>query len=256
MVASRLLRLLPGILFIVVLLAALEIAVATGMANATLSPPPSRIAAEVIRLIGSGKVWAPLGHTLSLLAAGYALACVFGVLIGILMGQYRWLYNLLEPLVELLRPLPKPALLPPLMLLLGLGSAMKISIVALGATFPILINALQAARGVDSVLVNTARTLGHGGVAILWRVVLPSTAPMVLAGMKVSLGLSLVLVILAEMLSATGGLGAVIIDMQRSFRVTEMYAWVVILSIVGLSLVSVFNFIQRRLTFWQAGGAL
>lgn len=252
---SRLLSALPGIMFIAALLAAWEAAAAAGAINPAHTPAPSRIAASVAELIASGKAWGPLGHTLGLLAAGYAAACAAGVLIGVLMGYYRAIYNLLEPLIELLRPIPKPALLPPLMLMLGLGSAMKIAIVALGATFPILINTLQGTRSIDTVSIDTARTLGYGNLQIMRRVVLPAIAPMVLAGMKTSLGLSLVLVILAEMLSATGGLGTVIIDMQRLFRVTEMYAWVVILSVVGLSLIAVFNVIQRQITFWQDGNS-
>ena len=199
--ASRFIRLLPGVAFIGALLAALEIAVATGMASATLTPPPSRIAAQVVELVESGKVLIPCSthwlywrpdtpsrvganrarHSYGALPMALQSPGAFGRSVGRFQSRHCCL---------------------PLMLLLGFGSAMKVSIVALGATFPILINALQATRGVDSVLVNTARTLGYGSANILWRVVLPSTAPMVLAGMKVSLGLSLVLVNLAEMLSA------------------------------------------------------
>jgi NitT/TauT family transport system permease protein len=190
-----------------------------------------------------------------LLGAGYVVACFAGIALGTLMGRYKLVFNACEPLIELLRPVPKPALLPPLILLLGVGNELKIAIVALGAVFPVLINALQGARAVDSIYINTARTFGYGGIGILFRVVLPAASPMIVAGMKVSLGLGLVLVVLAEMLAGAGGLGAEIIDMQRSFRITQMYAWVVILSVVGLCLALLFNAVERRLTFWKAKSA-
>jgi ABC-type nitrate/sulfonate/bicarbonate transport system permease component len=166
------------------------------------------------------------------------------------MGRFPPLYNLLEPLVEVLRPLPKPALLPPLILFLGLGDPMKLTVVGLGVFFPVLINAVQGVRGVDPVLVNTGRTFRCGRLALLWKVVLPAAMPLILAGMRVALGLGLILVVIAEMLAGTGGLGYLIIDMQRSFRVRDMYAWIVILAVLGYALNAVFVVLERRVIHW------
>jgi ABC-type nitrate/sulfonate/bicarbonate transport system permease component len=166
------------------------------------------------------------------------------------MGRIAALYNLLEPLVEVLRPLPKAALLPPLILFLGLGDAMKMTIIGLGVFFPVLINTVQGVRGVDPVLVDTGRTLRCGRLALLAKVVLPASMPLILAGMRVALGLGLILVVIAEMLAGTGGLGYVVIDMQRSFRVQEMYAWIVILAVLGYALNAVFVTLERRVIHW------
>jgi ABC-type nitrate/sulfonate/bicarbonate transport system permease component len=244
--SSRLL----GVGFIFLLLAMLELFDATGHGNHTLTPPPTRIAARLAEIVLSGSFIEPLAQTLSLLVLAYAIACPLAIATGVLMGRLKPVHDLLEPLLEMLRPLPKVALLPPLMLLLGLGIGFKVTIVALGVFFPVVVNTIQGARGVDRTLVDCARTFGRGGDALLWRVILPAAAPMILAGMRVGLGLALILVVLAEMLAGTGGLGYLIVDMQRSFRIVDMYAWLVLLALLGYALNAVFVALERRFVVW------
>ncbi len=243
----------PAVL--VLLAAALELAVRAGWVNAAIVPPPTAVAERVGRVLATGSFLQPLGRTLYLLAVAYAIGCVLGIALGVLMGRSRRVHGLLEPLVEVLRPLPKPALLPPLMLFLGLGDAMKITAVALGVFFPVLINTMQGVRGVDPVLVDTARTFGHSRAALLWKVALPSAMPLVLSGMRIALGIALVLVVVAEMMAGTGGIGYLIVDLQRSFRIVDMYAWVVILAVLGWALNEVFVRIERRAIHWSGARA-
>lgn len=250
--AHRVSSLLPGVVFIAGWIALLEIAAGNGWINRAFSPVPSRVAAHLRGVVASSAFLDGLASTVGLLAAGYFLACAVGILLGIAMGYNRRIYALLEPTLELLRPIPKPALLPPLILLFGLGASMKISIVFLGAIFPVLINTIQGVRAVDPVLIDVARTFRCGIVKVLFQVVLPASLPMILAGMRVSLGLGLVLVILAEMLTGSQGLGAQLVDAQRAFRVHEMYAWTVILAMLGLVLALAFDAFERSLIFWSS----
>jgi len=244
--------LLPGIGFIAAWIGLLEIAARSGWINRAFSPFPSEIVRQLARVLASRACYEAIASTVGLLAAGYLLACAIGILIGVAMGYNRRVYALLEPTLELLRPIPKPALLPPLVLLFGLGAPMKIAIVFLGALFPVLINAVQGVRAVDPVLVDVARTFRCGIGRLLAHVVLPASLPMILAGMRVSLGLGLVLVILAEMLTGSAGLGAQLVDAQRAFRVQEMYAWTVVLALLGLALALSFDALERRLIFWSS----
>lgn len=239
----------PGVLVSLVLL--LELAVRAGWVNAVLVPPPSAVAQRVFAVVTTGSLLEPLGRTLALLAVAYAIGCLLAIALGVLMGRFPAVHGLLEPLVEILRPLPKPALLPPLMLFLGLGDTMKITAVALGVFFPVLINTIQGVRGVDPVMVDVARTFQHSRAALLWKVVLPSAMPLVLSGMRIGLGIALVLVVIAEMMAGTGGMGYLIIDLQRSFRIVDMYAWVVILAVLGYALNEVFVRIERRAIHWS-----
>lgn len=251
----RRLRLAPdavlGSLTLLVLLAALEAAVRAGKVNAAIVPPPSVVVDKLVAILGGGSFWGPLGTTLYLLFVSYAIGCALAIAVGLLMGRYPFANGLLEPLVEFLRPLPKPALLPPLMLFLGLGDAMKMTVIALGVFFPVLINTVQGVRGTDPVLLDVGRTFGHKPSAAVYKIVFPSALPLILAGMRVSLGLGLVLVIVAEMMAATGGIGFLVIDMQRSFRSADMYAWIVILAVLGYTLNALFVRLERRLIHWS-----
>src|SRR5690606_15080272 len=230
--------------------AGVELAVRTGHVNGALVPAPSAVAVRVADIVASGELFAPLGTTLYLLFTAFFLASAVAIVAGLLMGRFDALYNLLEPLVEVLRPLPKPALLPPLILFLGLGDAMKLTVIGLGVFFPVLINTVQGVRGVDPVLVDTGRTFRCGRLALLLRIVLPAALPMILAGMRVALALGLILVVIAEMLAGTGGLGYLIIDMQRTFRVQHMYGWIVILAVLGYVLNAVFLKLEQRAIHW------
>jgi ABC-type nitrate/sulfonate/bicarbonate transport system permease component len=243
--------LLLGIATIALLIGALESLVRAGAINAAIVPPPSVVVRRLETILVGGAFLGPLGKTMYLLFVSYALGCLLAVGVGLMMGRYRFIDGLLEPLIEFLRPLPKPALLPPLMLFLGLGDSMKITVISLGVFFPVLINTVQGVRGTDPVLRDVGRTFGHTSSAALRKIVFPAALPLILAGMRVSLGLGLVLVIVAEMMAGTGGIGFLVIDMQRSFRSADMYAWIVILAVLGYALNAIFVRLERRLIHWS-----
>jgi ABC-type nitrate/sulfonate/bicarbonate transport system permease component len=253
---KRALAVIAGSLVPLAVLLCLEIAARSDAVNPTFLPPPSAILATFWGIVVSGSFAAPLAQTLLFLFVGYGAGCAAAICLGILMGSSRPIYNLLEPLIELLRPLPKPALLPALILFLGLGAKMEITIVALGCFFPVLINTLQGVRAVEPTMINTARTFGHGTVAIWRRILLPASAPYILAGMRISLGLGIILVVTAEMIAGSGGLGDAILSAQRTFLVKESYAWLVVLALLGLALTWLFSWIERRVAFWNAPQAM
>lgn len=252
MSTARITERLLGAAVLIALLALVETAVALGALNPAIVPPPSVVCRKLLALFAGGSVLQPLGETLYLLVVSYAVGCALAVATGLLMGRYPVVDAALSPLVEFLRPLPKPALLPPLMLFLGLGDAMKITVVSLGIFFPVLISTVQGVRGTDPVAIDVARTFGHPRSSWLWKVILPSALPFAAAGMRVGLGLGLVLVIVAEMMAGTGGIGFLIIDMQRSFRSADMYAWIVLLAALGFSLNAAFVQLERRVIHWSS----
>lgn len=240
-----------GLATLLVLIALLEWTVRAGALNAAIVPPPSLIVGKLVAILSAGMFLEPLLQTLRLLAIAYGIGCLLGIALGLVMGRYSWAHDLLEPLVEVLRPLPKPALLPPLILFLGLGDSMKLTVISLGVFFPVLINTIQGVRGTEQVLIDAARTFGHGRAPQMFKVILPSALPLIFSGMRVSLGLGLVLVVIAEMLAGTGGVGFLIIDMQRSFRIADMYAWIVILAVLGFVLNKVFLQLERWAIHWS-----
>ncbi len=243
---------IPGIASFLAIGGIWEAASQLGMTNAYLLPPPSVILPTMFDIVASGSLFKPLSETLCLLFAGYGIACVLAIGLGVCMGRSERIYFLFDPLIELLRPIPKAALVPPLFLLLGLGATMKITTVALAAFFPILISTIQGVRGVDPVAVNTARTFGCPTWRLTLSVILPAALPMIFTGMRVGLGLGLILVVLAEMLAGQGGLGYLILDMQRSFAIRQMYAWIFILAVLGLILNAIFEILEARTIPWRS----
>lgn len=249
---DRLIRALPALGFIAVLLGALEAAVRLNLVDKSFTPAPSAVLLRTAELVATGGVVAPLLSTVLLLCAGYTVGCLAAIALGILMGNHRRVYNLFEPLIELIRPIPKAALLPALILFLGFGPTMKVTIVALATFFPVLINTIQGVRAVDPVLTDMARTFGHSALTVLWRILLPASAPYIVSGMRISLGISLVVVIIAEMVSGNGGLGDVIVHGQRMFLVVDSYAWLVVVAILGVALNAAFRWTENKTTFWVA----
>jgi ABC-type nitrate/sulfonate/bicarbonate transport system permease component len=248
---KRLLLAGRGFGFLLLMLLVWEITSRSLGSKAVVFPPPSVILATLFTMAGDGLVLIPLAESLYRLVAGFGLGLVPAVVLGLLMGSSPAVYRLFEPLIELLRPIPKAALVPPLMFFMGMGDAMKITIVALGVFFPILINTVQGVRGLDPDLLGTARTFGLGRLDTLRKVVLPASLPHVMAGMHISLGLALVVLILAEMVSAGGGIGFGVIDAQRSFRIKEMYAWVVAAALLGYALNALFVKWRERTLHWH-----
>ncbi|HEY6833556.1 MAG TPA: ABC transporter permease [Pseudolabrys sp.] len=249
-VLRRAFSLLPGLVFLALVLAALEYLTRVGVINRALFPPPSVVAGTFWGLVADGTFVRPLGATMALFAAGYLVAVVCGIVLGLLMGTSQTVNHLLDPLIESIRPMPKAALVPVLMLFLGFGAPMMITAVALASFFPVLINTIQGVRGTDSVLIATGRTFGLGRTAITFKIILPAAMPYIFAGMRVAVGLALLMTILTEMLAGNSGLGYLVLENQRSFRIREMYAWLVILAIVGLLINIAMAKVERRWVPW------
>lgn len=243
----------PGAVLVVALCALWEVSSRGGMVNSVAWPPFSSVALTFFELVTSGELLGHLLPSLKRLALGYFGAAVIAVGLGLLMGYFRAAYNLCEPLTEILRPIPSPAYIPIVILFLGIDDEMKVFVIAIGSFFPILLNTYSGVRAVDPVQINTARTFGLGQGAILRQIIIPAASPFILTGMRISLAISLILVVIAEMVASNSGIGFFILDTQRSFRVKEMYAGVIALAILGYALNHAFLMLERRLLRWHIG---
>lgn len=223
-----------------------------GHVNPVLLPPPSTVFPVLWELLATGAFVEPLASTMALLFTGFAVGTLLAVILGLLMGSIPAIYNLFEPLTEAIRPIPKPALVPPLFLFFGAGSTTMIIIIAAGVFFPVLINTVQGVRGVDQVLLDTARTFRLSRARTLLTIVFPAAMPLILTGMRISLGIGLVIVIVAEMLASENGIGLRILDLERSFEIAEMYAWIILLSVVGLVLSVGFEKLEYGAVPWRS----
>jgi ABC-type nitrate/sulfonate/bicarbonate transport system permease component len=242
-----------GVGLIVVLLLLWELAAATGRMPSLSFPRMSEILASWWRLILSGELPRELADSLWRMFTGYFVGVLLGVLLGLPMGYFRFFYNLLEPITEVLRPIPSPAYLPIVILFLGIDDEMKVFMIAFASLFPVLINTYSGVRSVDPIQLQTARTFGVTGRKLIWRIVLPAASPYIFTGMRVSLAVALIVMVISEMVAASSGIGYFILSAQRGFQIREMFAGVLTLAVVGYALNRVFIAVENRVLAWHYG---
>jgi ABC-type nitrate/sulfonate/bicarbonate transport system permease component len=184
---------------------------------------------------------------------GFGIAVVVGVGGGLLLGLSRRARRAADPILEFLRAIPPPALLPFAILVLGVGSDMKVFIIALVCLFPVLLNTIDGVTGVDPTLRDTTRVYGISRGDRLWRVMLPAASPQIFAGMRISLSLALILMVISEMVASTNGIGYFVLQSQRTFAIPEMWSGIFLLGILGYVFNAGFILIERRVLRWHRG---
>jgi len=244
---------LIGVAFIGLLLVLWEIAAVKAIFPPMSFPRISAILATWWQLVVSGELPSELLSSLWRMFAGYFIGVALGVALGLLMGYVRFFYNLLEPITEVLRPIPSPAYLPIVILFLGIDDEMKIFMIAFATLFPVLLNTYSGVRSVDPIQLQTARTFGVSGRRLLTRIVLPAASPYIFTGMRVSLAVALIVMVISEMVAASSGIGSFILSAQRGFKIREMFAGVLTLAMLGYILNRLFLLIENRVLAWHYG---
>jgi ABC-type nitrate/sulfonate/bicarbonate transport system permease component len=184
---------------------------------------------------------------------GYFIAVAVGVGGGIALGLSPVLRRISEPIVEFLRAVPAPALLPFALLVLGVGNDSKIFVIAFVCLWPILLNAVDGVSGVDPTLVDTGRVFRIPARDRLRHVVLPAAAPQIFAGMRTSLSLALILMVISEMVASSNGIGYFVLQSQRSFAIPEMWSGIILLGLLGYTFNAIFLLVERRALAWHRG---
>ena len=198
----------------------------------------------------AGALSSAAGQTLEAWAVGLMVATVAGVLLGTLVGRSRVADALTETLVRMMRPLPSLALIPIAILIAGLGLKMTAGLVAFTSFWPIFINTRYGVDQVESLLIETATTLGMRRVTLVRKVVLPAAAPLIASGFQVAVSLALSVTVAVELVGGTGGIGSYVLAAQQANAVANMYAGIVVGGIVGWMLNTVFAVLFRQLLPW------
>lgn len=240
-----------GVIALILILVAWDLSARLGVIDLMSWPPFFDIFARWLQLVFSGELFVHVWPSLERVAWGYAIASFVAVGLGLVIGYSRIAFNLFEPTLECLRPISVIALIPVIILFLGLGDRMKIFIIAYACFFPILLNTISGVRDVDPVLIGTARTFGLSRGQTIVRVIVPAASPYIFTGMRISVGFSLMAMVAAEMLTGGDGIGAFILDSQRTFRVRDMYAGIITLGVIGYVLNRLFVSCERWLLRWK-----
>lgn len=186
-------------------------------------------------------------------ALGFFLGSACGVLVGALVGYFRRSEPWLRPQLEFLRATPIPALLPVALLVLGATDTMRVLIIALGAVWPVLLNTADGVRSVDPRYIDAARTAGLSRSVIVRRIVLRAAMPDIFTGLRIGLGLALIMMVISEMIAAGSGLGNFVLEAQRSYAMSSMYSGILALGLLGGVFMVAFAMIERRVLAWYLG---
>ncbi|WP_105567604.1 ABC transporter permease [Microbacterium halophytorum] len=191
--------------------------------------------------------------SLARFVVGTGLAIVIGIILGLAVGLSRGLRAYTEPVFEFFRALPPPVLIPILALILGATDGMRISVIVLGAVWPVLLNTIEGVRSADEVQTETSRSYGITGWGRIRHQVLPSAAPQIMAGVRQALPIGIILMVIGEMLYSTAGLGYSITQFQRQFAVSQMWSGILLLGLLGFVVSLLFKLVERRVLRWYHG---
>jgi NitT/TauT family transport system permease protein len=222
----------------------------TGVSSLYL-PRPTQIVVSLIEMFRTGNLVYDLGWTLWRIFAGFGLAVVVGSLLGIWIATSKRVRAIADMFIAMLYPLPKVTLIPLLVIWLGTGGPFMLTISFLGAIFPIVINTVLGVRQCDPGLVLAARDLGASSQQIVRRVLLPSAIPSIFAGIRLGLGVSIILVVAAEMVVGKFGLGARLYLSGQILETEQVFAVLIVLAALGIIVTKVQDFIDLKLGRWR-----
>jgi NitT/TauT family transport system permease protein len=219
--------------------------------NPMFMSAPSLVFNAAVQMFASGEIWNDLYISGIEFAWGYALSVVFAVPFGIAIGWYKRFAYVCDPFVNAMNATPRIALLPLVIIWLGIGVLSKVGIIFLGAVFPLLINTRDGVKTTPANLLTAARSFGASEWMIFRSVVLPSTVPFILTGLRLAVGRALIGVMVGELYAATAGIGFMITVAGATFQTDKVFVGVLIFAISGMTLTHVLDRIEHRFDRWR-----
>jgi ABC-type nitrate/sulfonate/bicarbonate transport system permease component len=240
-----------GWISLVLVIGLWQLAGSAGWINPLFLPPPSAIAVAIYRLAAGGTLWQHLYWSIMRIGTGWILGTVAGVIVGFAIGLSSLARGVGITFISALFPIPKIALLPLLILWLGIGEEPKIATIALGVFFSTAISVYSGVDNVPRNLIRMAQSFNVPFHAIVIRVIWPGALPSILAGFRITASVALLLVVSAEMIGAEYGIGAFVLQAGNLMQTDQLLAGVVILSLFGLAVGRVINWLETRLLHWR-----
>jgi ABC-type nitrate/sulfonate/bicarbonate transport system permease component len=240
-----------GWIALALVLAIWQLAGSAGWVNALFLPPPSAIAVAIWKLAISGALWNHVSVSVMRIGSGWILGTLAGMAVGFAIGLSSLARGVGITFISALFPIPKIALLPLLILWLGIGEEPKIATIALGVFFSTAISVYSGVDAVPRNLIRMAQSFNVPFASIVRRVIWPGALPSILAGFRISASVALLLVVSAEMIGAQFGIGAFVLQAGNLMQTDQLLAGVVILSLFGLAVGRLINMLETRLLHWR-----
>lgn len=242
---------LRGLLVLFIFFAVWEISPRIGIIDPMFLPTFSETITKLASLLLSGQLLVHLGASLQRSLIGYALAMLVGIPLGLFIGWYNKFEEYADLFLQLLRNTSTFALIPIFLLFFGLGETSKIATVLWAAIWPILINTISGVKSVEPIYIKAAKSLGLSDKELFRKVILPASFPSIVSGARNGAKSAIMVVIGAEMIGAKSGLGFFIQNAQFNFMIPEMFAGILLLSVLGVTLNYLLVWIEKKVTYWK-----
>jgi ABC-type nitrate/sulfonate/bicarbonate transport system permease component len=236
----------------VALLVLWEVLVRVDVIDPRFFPPPSKILAQLVTLTQSGELLKNTWASLQRLFWGTLIGGIPALVLGVVMGLYRPVRALVDPLVAATYPVPKSAILPLILLIFGLGEASKIAMVAIGVFYPVLINATAGVLQINRIYLDVGRNFQASRTQVFRTIALPGALPFIMTGVKLGVGMGLILIAIAEMIGAKSGLGYMIWNAWEILSVETMYVGLLVIAVLGFVFTVLLNELERWIVPWRA----
>jgi sulfonate transport system permease protein len=233
------------------LVVAWQIAAQSGWLSSRVLPAPLQIGESLWRLGGSGELWQHLGTSLYRAASGFIVGGAIGLALGFLTGMSRIAESLLDTSVQMIRNVPHLALTPLAILWFGIGEEAKLFLIALGVMFPVYLNTFHGIRSVDRQLIEMGRTYGLGRWGLFREVILPGALPSVLVGVRFSLGVMWLTLIVAETIAASSGIGYMAMNAREFLQTDVVLVAILLYALLGKLADALAKGLERRWLRWH-----
>jgi ABC-type nitrate/sulfonate/bicarbonate transport system permease component len=229
-----------------------EIIARTEVINPLFFPKASAMFSALYHGFADGTIWPQLEHSLMNFLIGLVISAAIGIPVGLLMGASRIADLILSPYVWAMTSLPRVALIPLLILILGFGNSMQLTIIVLSAVFPIMVNCMAGVKTVDSSLLRAGRVFGTSRAQTYSKIILPFTLPFVIAGVNQGIARGLVGMLIGELLGGGGnGLGYLLDQAGHQFDAPMLYAVLLLLAVMSVSLIQSMRWLEQRAAPWR-----
>lgn len=240
-----------GALSPIALLLLWEVCAQTGTLDTRFFPAPSQIMRTLFTMVQSGELQTHLMASLQRLGLGFLAGGIPALILGVIMGLNSTIRAMIDPLISATYPIPKSSILPLALLVLGLGDASKVFMVAIGVFYPIAMNSMTGVRQINSIYLDVGHNFKASRFDIFRTIALPGAMPMIMTGVRLGVGMGLVLIAIAEMVGARSGLGYLIWNAWETFSVEQMYVGLFVIALIGFALTVLLNELEKILVPWR-----
>lgn len=224
----------------------------SGAANQAILPSIKKVLNTAITLIENGKLAGHLAISFQRVLKGFVIGAVVGVILGTIMGYSKFFNRFFGSLVGILRPIPMIAWIPLLILWLGIGEQTKVTLIAVGTFWSVLLNTIHGIQSVDYKLLEVAKVLKKSKISVIFQVIVPSAVPSIITGLRLGFGVAWSCVVAAEMIAASKGMGYMITYARETSKPAEVLVGVFTIGLIGLLIDAILLRVQKRLVRWNA----